>query len=134
LKYQNEKDSAFFSRSGELVAGLCGATRANAKQRADQTIGTGGGLVFIQNRVKDGKIVEYRDIVQDIPKKRKRRYCVLNLARFRAKSSVKFVKNPNLVTDSPKERVKFKPKFKADIFALNANLSRLCLIFAARRI
>ena len=85
-------------------------------------------------RVKDGKIVEYRDIVQGIPKKRKRRYCVLNLARFRAKSSVKFVKNPNLVTDSPKERVKFKPKLKADIFALNANLSRLCLIFAARLI
>nr|WP_314390013.1 hypothetical protein [uncultured Campylobacter sp.] len=85
-------------------------------------------------RVKDGKIVEYQDIVQGIPKKRKRRYCVLNLARFRAKSSVKFVKNPNLVTDSPKERVKFKPKLKADIFALNANLSRLCLIFAARLI
>ena len=43
-------------------------------------------------RVKDGKIVEYRDIVQGIPKKRKRQYCVLNLGRFRAKSSVKFVK------------------------------------------
>lgn len=43
-------------------------------------------------RFKDGKIVERRDIVQGIPKKRKRRYCVLNLARFRDKSSVKFVK------------------------------------------
>ena len=59
MKYQNEKDSAFFSRSGELVAGLCGATRA------DQTIGTGGDLVFIKNRVKDGMIASRRDVIQD---------------------------------------------------------------------
>ena len=83
-------------------------TRANAKQRADQIYRHGqqssirslvklnandrGRSTMDIFRVKDGKIAEYRDIVQGIPKKRKRRYCVLNLARFRAKSSVKFVK------------------------------------------
>lgn len=52
-----------------------------------------------------------------IRKKRKRRYYVLNLARFRDKSSAKFVKNPNLAAESPKKRVKFKPKFKATFCA-----------------